>query len=497
MDASPTEAAQVVNGHGQAQVVPAEELTRLTYAVRDLPAHAVQDLLSVGCDTGMCPVWCIFRLFGVHECICSCSLMPQSTLCSILAKSMDLEGDTMVNGVRAHEDSSSVHSYQEPDLVAKCCIICLGILQFVYIDHQESLVKTDCPYNFALTIADVVKQQSYQLDNFSLEVSLPPIVTENEQAVWLYMKRKHASELWYQEKFISERILTKDVLKLCITKPLETLLGVKAGVSSSRIRLTYTHLDTSVKVQNTAEANQSNKKRKTGMLILLCQPHTLYLQCDISDCLKSLSEKVNQPCLLALLCNRSPIYIGGRYLKYSRNVSQSRWIVDDERIGEASVEEIIGSNILPFCRGDNYKFHAAGREDIDVKVKNLKVLGSQGWALMHEGEAEKQVYFSLCRQAAIFENLYGPFLLYFLQKQYAALVWIPRSLKDDDVQTISLLKDMAILQRTPIRVLHRRSPLEREKIIHWMKVERVAGSSQYFLLHLCTQVGYDLFFLFA
>ncbi|GLT53036.1 hypothetical protein SLA2020_263330 [Shorea laevis] len=46
-----------------------------------------------------------------------------------------------------------------------------------------------------------------------------------------------------------------------------------------------------------------------------------------------------------------------------------------------------------------------------------------------------------------------------------------------------------ILQRTPIRVLHRRSPLEREKIIHWMKIERIGGSSQYFLLHLCTQAG--------
>lgn len=29
-------------------------------------------------------------------------------------------------------------------------------------------------------------------------------------------------------------------------------------------------------------------------------------------------------------------------------------------------QEIIGGNILPMCRGDNYKFHAAGREDIDV-----------------------------------------------------------------------------------------------------------------------------------
>ncbi|KAL6982632.1 tRNA pseudouridine(55) synthase [Sarracenia purpurea var. burkii] len=171
--------------------------------------------------------------------------------------------------------------------------------------------------------------------------------------------------------------------------------------------------------------------------------------------------------------------------KYSRNVSQTRWIIDDERMGEASVEELIGSNILPLCQGDNYKFHAAGREDIDVRmlgsgrpflveiqnarhvpsevsikeierkinslenklvrVKNVKVLDSQGWNLMHEGEAEKQ-------------------------KQYAALVWISRPLEDDDLKTLSSLKDMLILQRTPIRVLHRRSPLEREKIIQWYEI---------------------------
>lgn len=99
-----------------------------------------------------------------------------------------------------------------------------------------------------------------------------------------------------------------------------------------------------------------------------------------------------------------------------------------------------------------------------VKVKNLKVVGSQGWTLMREGEAEKQ-------------------------KQYAALVWISRPLEDTDIKTVSSLKETKIMQRTPIRVLHRRSPLEREKIIHWMTVERIAGNCQYFLLHLCTQAG--------
>lgn len=32
---------------------------------------------------------------------------------------------------------------------------------------------------------------------------------------------------------------------------------------------------------------------------------------------------------------------------------------------------------------------------VQVKVKNLKAVGSQGWDLMREGEAEKQVIFPL------------------------------------------------------------------------------------------------------
>ncbi|KAF2549333.1 hypothetical protein F2Q70_00020219, partial [Brassica cretica] len=258
-----------------------------------------------------------------------------------------------------------------------------------------------------------------------------------------------------------------------------------------------------------------------------------------STCMSENSfEKVYEPCILSVHCNKMPIFFSGRYFKvsqcfrvletmskqifllltgdlyrwivqsyllqYSRNVSQSRWIIDDERMGEASVEEIIGGNILPACFGDSYKFHAAGREDIDVRmlgsgrpflvevqnsrkcpsqeslmeieekinnsekklvgVKDLKFIGSQCWAMMREGEAEKQ-------------------------KQYAALVWISRPLEEKDINSITALKELKILQKTPVRVLHRRSPLERERTIHWMKVEKIKGSSHYFLLHLCTQAG--------
>ncbi|XP_038978308.1 tRNA pseudouridine synthase Pus10 isoform X5 [Phoenix dactylifera] len=346
----------------------------------------------------------------------------------------------------------------------------------------------------------------------------------------MYMKKKYNCEDWFKDKIPSQHISVKDALRLSINTSLENHLGVKSGVDLFRIRLNYSHLDASRMLQSSLANNHTCKRQKTDKKDnrdSLDDSHKSNLKnsnehlCSESDSviLRTLEsmldhafcehfvippEKALKPCLLTTTCYRMPIYIGGRYLKFSRRVSQSCWIIDDERMGEASVEEIVGSNALLVCKGDNYKFHAAGREDIDVRmlgsgrpflvevsnahcmpsmidvqliaekinnsdkkyvrVRNLKLVNNQAWTLMREGEAEKQ-------------------------KQYAALVWTSRALTEEDLHSISSRKDLDIIQRTPIRVLHRRSPLERKKIIHWMNIERIAGSCQYFLLHLCTQAG--------
>ncbi|KAL5706279.1 tRNA pseudouridine(55) synthase [Ranunculus cassubicifolius] len=407
------------------------------------PIQPIQDLLS----KQVC-VRCILRLFGVRGTIYSYSSLSPSSLCSAIEKS----NSTVEN------DSNS-------------CSICLGILQFCSTSQGEEIsVKKNQVCDFTESIAKIVKREGFQISDFAIEISVPQIILDNQTATWLYMRMKYGSEPWFQEQL---HVSVKDALKLSITKSLETFLnycGENAGGQTCRL----------IAVNNTLK-------------LITNRYHNFCCAFDVKE-----------PCLLMCHCYRTPTYIGGRYLKYSRNVSQTRWIIDDERKGEASVEEIIGNAVVPLCRGDSYKFHAAGREDIDVRmlgsgrpflieiqnarqepsklsttvmedkinnsedklvrVRNVKVVGIEGWNLMREGETEKQ-------------------------KQYAALVWISRPLKDEDLQTICSLEDMKILQRTPVRVLHRRSPLDREKVIHWMKVERIIGSSQYFLLHLCTQAG--------
>lgn len=75
------------------------------------------------------------------------------------------------------------------------------------------------------------------------------------------------------------------------------------------------------------------------------------------------------------------MYLQGRYLKFQRGLSQTPWILDGVRMGESSVEESIGDIALPYFRGSGYKFHTAGREDVDVRMLGngrpfiLEVLG--------------------------------------------------------------------------------------------------------------------------
>uniref|UniRef100_A0A7C9A9I8 tRNA pseudouridine(55) synthase n=1 Tax=Opuntia streptacantha TaxID=393608 RepID=A0A7C9A9I8_OPUST len=473
MAAKEAEDAAVSGDINQPENVTAsdEELRLLDDVVRSFPSAPVKHLLSLG----VCPQ-CILRLFGKYG----------PSYCSV----SHLLG--MLSEVAGHRPNPNDPTFQQSVCEGSICSVCYGILQFIYMDEKQTMVRKECANDLAASIHELARQEGYQIDGFFLEVSIPSFIVEEDNAIRLSMKEKYESEDWFKEILQSETISVKDAIKLYITEPLETLFGVKSGPSSFRVRLTYTPSGV-LKSENGEECNKACKRRKKDVL---------------KKCMDTRSSRPSNgkasACFLKIQCYRTPIFILGRYLKYSRNISQTCWIIDDERMGELSVEEITGGGILPLCRGDNYKFHAAGREDIDVrmlgsgrpflleiqnprvlsselsvkemeekvntlggeliKVKNLKVVDDQVWTLMREGEAEKQ-------------------------KQYAALVWTSRELEDKDLQMISSRKDMKILQNTPVRVLHRRSPLEREKIIHWMTIEKITGSTQYFLLHLCTQAG--------
>ncbi|GKV43630.1 hypothetical protein SLEP1_g50894 [Rubroshorea leprosula] len=119
-------------------------------------------------------------------------------------------------------------SYAVKDLL----FVGLNILQFKWRDDKETLVKKESANDMTELIAEIVKQEGHQIDSFSLEVSVPQGILENESAILSDMKRKYGSELWFREKPLSEPISVKDALKFAIVKPLESLLGITSSIDS-------------------------------------------------------------------------------------------------------------------------------------------------------------------------------------------------------------------------------------------------------------------------
>jgi tRNA pseudouridine synthase 10 len=154
---------------------------------------------------------------------------------------------------------------------------------------------------------------------------------------------------------------------------------------------------------------------------------------------------------------------------------------------QESVEEIVAGPLLKKTGGEDMAFHAAGREDVDaqmlgtgrpfimeikkprrrfidlqdiaetvneqargkVEVLNLRFATKAGIRRLKKGEASKKVY--------------------------KVFVDFDRDVSDEELETIKkTLANSVIHQQTPLRVLHRRADLIREKYIYEAQIKRLA-----------------------
>ena len=215
--------------------------------------------------------------------------------------------------------------------------------------------------------------------------------------------------------------------------------------------------------------------------------------------------------------SRPSLYCSGRYVKHQRGLSQTPWILDNVVMGDGSVEECFAPLISSTLRGSGYSFISSGREDIDVRmlgngrpfaveVKNPKRFlhlvpdlavddadairrKAGARALSERVQAEINdvssntanrgrvsvrdlQFFCSKRELDVIKNAGEG-----KQKSYRALIWSSRRITQGDMDRVNRMSNVKVLQNTPIRVLHRRSPLIREKIIHEMRMEPICGAA--------------------
>lgn len=216
----------------------------------------------------------------------------------------------------------------------------------------------------------------------------------------------------------------------------------------------------------------------------------------------------------------APLLLAGTYTKRSRILSQTPWFVDgpadapdaakDEhgRVKRTtqSVEEVVTAGILGLLRPEKATFTAGGREDVDVRmlgsgrpfvveVLNSKIAPSQVTDTMvtkmaaisnavshavgvHDLRVVPKEYFARMRAFEAEKR-----------KHYRCVVWTS---KQYDLETFKCKLEVQggflLKQKTPLRVLHRRTQTVRERSIYCVSVKR-AVNENFFVVDVVAQAG--------
>lgn len=194
----------------------------------------------------------------------------------------------------------------------------------------------------------------------------------------------------------------------------------------------------------------------------------------------------------------NPVFVKGYYRKLQPNIPQAPWICRKcrgkgcEACGHSgreypdSISELIGEPALGLFEAIDYKFHAAGREDV-----NATVLGT-GRPFILELKSPRKRFVPLDQlQRAINEHAKNKVEVLCLSyatkkdvrdmkaksmvasKTYVALVEFDSEVDDEKLREVcERFRNVIINQRTPSRILRRRSDRVRKKLLYFVEAEK-------------------------
>ena len=411
---------------------------------------------------------------------------------------------------------------EETSLVDEAhCASCLGILQD---ERQEAVVQK---------IQSEVEKQSYDSETFMCALTVPPCVNLRERLLYTQC----AVELDLSEStFLSLKVKVqnvKDVWKWLVTPKIERAINKRVDLTTPsafliEIILTYKYNEKECEallskyegVNNTENKHKrkfnDNRYSRKSMETLM----TKITDKEFTRCFKTLLlETTANVNIESILCSHSSIFVGGRYNKLSRELSQTPWFINGEKKMQTSVQDIVCTPIADVARAQSIKFLSSGREDVDVRniysgrpfavelinprmtkltenllsdlvdkinrssqqvqvTSNLKVLTRCDLKKLKEGENVKTKFY---RALCVCRN-------------------VPKNMLP--LEELNNLKRVEITQKTPVRVLHRRPLSPRIRLIYemrarWAKPHELKklldtaseDANMFFVLDIKTQAG--------
>ncbi len=194
----------------------------------------------------------------------------------------------------------------------------------------------------------------------------------------------------------------------------------------------------------------------------------------------------------------NPLFVGGRYRKLVRDIPQSEWFCSicrgrgcercsgTGKLYPDSVEAHTSKPLIDATGGTESFFHASGREDIDARM-----LGTGRPFIVEVSKPKKRsVNLKLIKETINAGGIDKVEVsdLYFAskddvrhlkkgesaQKEYQLLAEFVKDLTDEDLSILEeKLSGTMIKQQTPLRVVHRRADIVRERYIYKLEVKKV------------------------
>ena len=195
----------------------------------------------------------------------------------------------------------------------------------------------------------------------------------------------------------------------------------------------------------------------------------------------------------------NPLFIKGFYRKLVRDLPQTPWYCRycwgrgceycnyTGREYPESISELIGNPALEFFEALDYKFHGAGREDVDATVVGTgrpfvlelkhprrRYLDLRELERLINEKAEGKVEVSGLEYSSRRELRLLKSLSPMASKTYEAIVEFDGDVDEESLREVEeKFKDIVIEQRTPRRVLKRRADKIRQKKLYYVEAEKL------------------------
>jgi tRNA pseudouridine synthase 10 len=179
------------------------------------------------------------------------------------------------------------------------------------------------------------------------------------------------------------------------------------------------------------------------------------------------------------------LYIYGKYKKLVRGIPQSKWVCPNcggkgcikckgkGKLYPTSVQEEIEKPLLKATKAKKSALHANGREDIDARcldyrpfvIELIKPLKRKINLKEIEKKINKSKKVKVKLLGFVDKGLVVKIKSERSEKTYQAEVEFEKEVDKEKLKELKKLEGQAILQKTPVRVLHRRSDKVRKRIV--------------------------------